>query len=428
MAADRDATAARTLAGWIPPARNVAALSSAQVRGAGHRPFLTFYDDDTGERTELGYATFDNWVSKTANLLVEEFGVEPGDRVVTVLGSHWTTVVVAFACWKAGACVAPIDADDAPRRLVEALRPTGARLAVVREDLAPDVAGAIQVVAVGNGLGARLTRPVPGALPYGEEVLAFADDYDDPGVGLDTPALLALPAHAGDVPAPVVLTQENLLAAAAAFRDWTGLDTEDRVLWTDGPQRVEGLALGQLGAFLAGAGTVLTRAAPVGATARRIRDERVTWAAPSGPLLSHLSESSGEGLGGLRGLLCPTGAPAALADGVRHRTGLAVLSGHGDARASAAAAFTPPDLDPPTLAWLRGRDGTPVGCPSSVAEVTARAGELCVRGPVVMAGYDGRSDLDAAAFAGGWLHTGAAGGVEEGPDGRLHVFVHGRRI
>src|SRR5262245_66226190 len=44
------------------------------------RPLLTWYDDTTGERTELSGATLGNWVAKTANLLVDGVGAGPGDR------------------------------------------------------------------------------------------------------------------------------------------------------------------------------------------------------------------------------------------------------------------------------------------------------------------------------------------------------------
>ncbi|NDU76176.1 TIGR03089 family protein, partial [Actinomadura sp. DSM 109109] len=42
-------------------------------RGAGDpsRPLVTFYDDAAGERVELSARTFDNWVAKTANFLVD---------------------------------------------------------------------------------------------------------------------------------------------------------------------------------------------------------------------------------------------------------------------------------------------------------------------------------------------------------------------
>src|SRR5688572_3007266 len=46
----------------------VSALFASAVAVDPTRPLLTWYDDATGERTELSGATLDNWVAKTANL------------------------------------------------------------------------------------------------------------------------------------------------------------------------------------------------------------------------------------------------------------------------------------------------------------------------------------------------------------------------
>ena len=68
------------------------------------RPRLTWYGP-SGERIELSGHVLDNWVTKTTNLLVEEFTAGPGTRVLLDLPPHWRTVVWAFAVWRAGACV-----------------------------------------------------------------------------------------------------------------------------------------------------------------------------------------------------------------------------------------------------------------------------------------------------------------------------------
>jgi uncharacterized protein (TIGR03089 family) len=89
-------------------------LLSDALRHDGARPLLTAYDDSSGERVELSVATTANWVAKTANFLVDELGVEPGDMVGVTLPLHWQTAVVVLACWSAGAVVAwDVDADCA---------------------------------------------------------------------------------------------------------------------------------------------------------------------------------------------------------------------------------------------------------------------------------------------------------------------------
>jgi uncharacterized protein (TIGR03089 family) len=79
----------------------VGALADA-MRKDRSRPLVTFYDAATGERVELSVATFDNWVSKVANLLGDEIGLEPGDRVAIHLPPHWQSTVIILGAWTAG--------------------------------------------------------------------------------------------------------------------------------------------------------------------------------------------------------------------------------------------------------------------------------------------------------------------------------------
>ena len=74
-----------------------------QLASEPGRPRLTWYEGD--ERIELSGRVLDNWVTKTANLLVEEFDAGPDTRVLVDLGPHWRTVVWALATWRTGACV-----------------------------------------------------------------------------------------------------------------------------------------------------------------------------------------------------------------------------------------------------------------------------------------------------------------------------------
>ena len=159
-------------------------LARDSTRSAGHAPLLTWYDDLTGARTELSYATLDNWAAKTANLLSEELDVGPGTSVALDLDGHWTAAVLTLACWKVGAALRlPADpsAADPPPDVVCCHDS--------RADAHPDG----RLIVVGDGFAAEPLSPVAerdGLILLGETVHAFADDYDAVDVTAATPALV----------------------------------------------------------------------------------------------------------------------------------------------------------------------------------------------------------------------------------------------
>jgi uncharacterized protein (TIGR03089 family) len=81
-----------------------------RVRTNGSAPLLTFYDLDSGARTELSATSFGNWVDKTSNLLADEVGADAGDVISMPLAvespGHWLTAVWQLACWQVGLVVA----------------------------------------------------------------------------------------------------------------------------------------------------------------------------------------------------------------------------------------------------------------------------------------------------------------------------------
>jgi uncharacterized protein (TIGR03089 family) len=212
------------------PDGHLGALAAQRARDGGQRPFVTFYDDATGERTELGWATFDNWVAKTANLLSEELEVEPGTMLTVDLATHWTTLVLSVAAWRLGAVLLLPGAVDG-----------GSRAAAVREDAVEGYADR-RLLVVGSGFGGRLTGD-PGevgeGLAYGEEVLAFPDDLIDEADG--SAEDLAVVDHAGAARADV--THADLARAGARIAEQAELVAGDRLLTTIPPGSVEGLAV-----------------------------------------------------------------------------------------------------------------------------------------------------------------------------------------
>jgi uncharacterized protein (TIGR03089 family) len=231
-----------------------ALLAAALARDPGG-PLLTFYDDATGERTELSATTLANWVAKTANLLRDDVGAGPGDRVAVLLPAHWQTAAVLLGAWSAA--------------VVVGTSPAGAAAAFASGDRVGDAAGVAEVFALSLApLGRAFPAgPPSGTRDYSVEVRAQGDRWSGPLVGDAAPAL-----ETGDG----TVTGGELVEIALRRAAELGLLAGDRVLTTepwDGPAGwVDGLLVP-----LAAAGSIVlvVNADPEALPARALA-ERVT--------------------------------------------------------------------------------------------------------------------------------------------------------
>ena len=213
-------------------------LFGAAVRRDGAGPFLTYYDDATGERIELSALTTANWVAKTANLLVDEYDLEPGETVAIGLPPHWLGVVWALSTWSVGA----------------ALTSGTGTLAITGPDLA--VRGERETIASALlPLGGRFREPLPDGLhDYGAEVYNHPDVF----VPFDPPAPSS--------PAYDDLTHEDLIGTAEPVAD--------RILVTRDLTARDGVAL-LVGVISGGGSIVLCRNLDATKLERRVADEKV---------------------------------------------------------------------------------------------------------------------------------------------------------
>jgi len=231
----------------------------------GDKPFVTWYDDHRDQRVELSYRTFGNWVAKTANLLVDELGAGPGDRVGAILADHWQTPIVMAACWRAGTQLVVID-PASPDRPTPSLA-----AAFVREEfLAATEAmlGETVIVALTADLLGRGEHDLGKALSFSRLVPSMGDEFDG---GLD-PGGDALTAG-GEA-----ATMGGLLERAAALAGRTGLGEGDRLLSGRSLLTVDGAVAGLLAPFTRGAGVVLVAGLDPARFWKRVADERVTVA------------------------------------------------------------------------------------------------------------------------------------------------------
>jgi uncharacterized protein (TIGR03089 family) len=145
---------------------NVREVFAAAVDVDPTRPLLTFYDDATGERTELSGATLANWVAKTANLLVDGVGLGNSDRALVLLPAHWQSAAVLLGCWSAGLTVmSGGDLDGVPD------------IAFVAADRASEVTVGERYALGLHPFGLPLRDVPPGYADFSVEVRGYGDRF-----------------------------------------------------------------------------------------------------------------------------------------------------------------------------------------------------------------------------------------------------------
>ncbi|HVQ92688.1 MAG TPA: TIGR03089 family protein [Mycobacteriales bacterium] len=224
-------------------------------------PLLTYYDDRTGERVELSAGTLANWVAKTANLLVDDVGLAPGERVAVLLPAHWQTAAVLLGGWAAGA-VLTTDPVAATVAFCTADAVAGCVAAGVPEIFA------LPLAPLGRGFDGE---PPAGARDYPADVRGQGDRFAGPPV---PPTAAAL---AGDATAGTPDTSgAELVTLATARATGLGLLPGDRILSVTGWDAPADWVDGLLAPLAAGASVVLCPFPDLDRLPARVAAEQVT--------------------------------------------------------------------------------------------------------------------------------------------------------
>ncbi|SIR81516.1 TIGR03089 family protein [Williamsia sterculiae] len=212
------------------------------------QPLLTFYDDASGERTELSGLTLANWAAKTANFVRDELGLAPGEAVVVDLPVHWQTAAVLLGVWWAGCEVRTAPDPSAPATFCAAS---------AVEDHADG-----EVIAVPLDAFAMAVPGLPmGVIDFGSAVRVHGDRFVPSGAG------------------PVALDGSSVtavLTAAGKAAGSAGLRRGDRVLSTHGWTNAQALIDGLIAVFAAGCSLVQVAHADPTSPGRHAETERVT--------------------------------------------------------------------------------------------------------------------------------------------------------
>ncbi len=179
-------------------------------------PFLTYYDDASGERTEVSATTLGNWVAKTANFLTDGLGLNGGARIAVLLPPHWQTAGILLGAWSAGHEVLLDFPDSTAAPGPDAMFCTEASL---------DDFDGVDCEMVGVSLdawGRAMSGQRPGVTDYAQEIGVHGDHFRaSPPVNPAAPALTA---------GSLTLTQATLAGAAQEFADRAGMSEGDRIM------------------------------------------------------------------------------------------------------------------------------------------------------------------------------------------------------
>jgi acyl-CoA synthetase (AMP-forming)/AMP-acid ligase II len=371
------------------------------LRGQGGDRALVIPDGPT-----FTYAQLRSAVEDAAGRLAG-LGVRRGDRVALAFPNGPEAIVLFLAAALAGtAC--PLNPAYTEDEFAFYLEDTDARLLLVPPggmpaarsamgDRGPVIDAAIDASGALAMAGARAATPSP---PGSDEV-----------------ALVLHTSGTTSRPKRVPLRHRNLLASTANIVATYDLTAEDVSMCIMPLFHVHGLMASTLATFASG-GTVVApaRFTPLGFWPVA-RAARPTWYSAS-PTFHHLilmraapggPPAGAERLRFVRS--CSSTLAAALMSELEARLGAPVLDAYGMTEAAHQMASNPLPPAP--------RKPGSVGRGTGVEIRILADGEVGVRGPNVIDGYEGNPEANATAFADGWFRTGDSGRLDA--DGYLEL-------
>ncbi|HET9338276.1 MAG TPA: AMP-binding protein [Casimicrobiaceae bacterium] len=391
----------------MSPSRNLASLLARSAHMWPAKPAIA-----EGARVLHEYASFADRVAKEAAGM-RSAGLAPGDRVALVSRNHPAYLVALFACWWAGLVAVPVNAKLHPKELAWVLDDCGARWVFLDEDWHAALGGlSLATVERAIVLGGR------------EHAALAADDVAVPApLSGHDPAWLFYTSGTTGRPKGVEITHANLVAMTQCFlSDVEAIAPGDAILHAaplshgSGLYAVPHVARAAVNVVPASGGFDAAEIVSlVGAW-----DRSLFFAAPT--MVKRLVGDAA--LGGARlerlkaivyggGPMYVEDAKAAFAAlGPR----LAQIYGQGESPMTITAMGRELVAD----AVARGDDARlgSVGVAQSGIEVAidgpaGQPGEVLVRGATVMRGYWRNAEATARTLAGGWLHTGDLGVLDE---------------
>jgi acyl-CoA synthetase (AMP-forming)/AMP-acid ligase II len=361
-------------------------------------------------------------------------GLGPGDRVALLAANSDRFFEAAFAIAWAGGVVQPVNLRVSGAEAAHQLADAGTRLILFDEaglpllesactGASPATAG--RKLFLGNG------RPPLDAVRYDEVLGRAAPSSASSRSGDDLAALLYTGGTTGK-PKGVMLSHRNLVSSALSAAHALGERREDVILHAFPMFHIAGLVSSIRAVIGCCASVFLPRFNPLDWLAI-VAEERVTRSSMVPTMLKTVLDHPRRAefdLSSLRWLLYGA-APmpeVTLEVALAELPTVGLVQGYGQTESSSTVTLLPSSrhvLTGPGAGKLRSAGQVLAGSELAILDPEGgrvpmgTVGEICIHGDNVMLGYWNRPEETAAALAGGWLHTGDVGYLDE--DGFLFI-------
>ncbi|MEO1330507.1 MAG: AMP-binding protein [Pseudomonadota bacterium] len=394
-------------------------LSAYCLSAATHAPdkvaLQVFHEADAAPSEVWTYGALAEAVERaTAGFLA--LGLQPGDRVLLRLGNTSRFPLLFFAVAAAGGVALPTSSQLTPAEAVKIAEDAGARILCVEDALAIDA----------PPLGATLLDDagIEALLNAGDRAPAREMDPDAPGY-------LVYTSGATGRPKGVLHAHRAVWARRMMWRDWYGLEAEDRVLHAGAFNWTYTLGAGLMDPWACGAATAIYAGPSDPAVWPKLAQRVGATLFAAVPSLYRRIVKYGDGLetafANLKhGLTAGEKLPEPVREDWRRATGKEVYEALGMSECSTFVSSRPGwPIKPDRAGWpQRGRRVAvlPVDADASSADrpvAIGAPGVLAVSrdDPGLMLGYWSRPEEDAAARRGDWFLTGDL--VRMDPDGAI---------
>jgi long-chain acyl-CoA synthetase len=386
----------------------------------------------------LTYAEFDELSRRIAAFLQQRLGLGKGDRIALMLPNVMQFPVCMYGALRAGLTVVNVNPLYSPRELEYQVNDAGAETLVILADMTPTLGAVLDSTCVRNVIVTQLGDLLPAAPPghpvdgrlrdpfLFREVLSEGGklSFSPAGIEPQDVAFLQYTGGTTGVSKGAMLTHRNLVANCMQ------MEAVFRPLRTPGEEiyitalplyHVFALTVNCLnGLYTGGTNVLITNPRDMPAFVRELGNWRFTFISGVNTLLNGLLNTPGFAELDFSGLRTTIAGGMALQSTVAKRwqevTGRVPLEGYGLSETSPCLSCNPADTGeyngtigiplPGTLLAVRDDAGhdLPPGTP----------GELCAKGPQVMAGYWNRpEETQKVMTADGFFRTGDIAVMDE---------------